>query len=153
MGSCVLLLLLLLQKCHAKPVKKWKLLAGWPVGKNELDGDPVEAFGSVFALHNVSRSTFPAMHSELLDSEVRWRSLASTDNQEGWTVASLAADWNALVNGLSSMEVAEWQGWAVGSFKAKTHGAAFRFQCDGVRTFHIDRRIPTYAGICFRQAA
>ena len=113
----LLLLPFLLVSAHPE-IKKWRLFGGWPVGKNELDGDPAEAVdGGIFALHAMRKARHgeppqPGLRSELLQDPHEagsWRALGRADG-EGWRQVRLrSADWNALVQGLSSVEVTEWQ--------------------------------------------
>ena len=94
----------------------WDLLGPLPIGKNEVDGDPLAARGGAFAHwlahHNVSALT---VRSEIVPGGL-----------VGWTPLKPAADgglnvgwpelpWGALVQALGQRAVLEVQAWAIGA--------------------------------------
>ena len=125
----------------AKPrprVKEWHFIGPWIVGKNELDGDPAEVYGGISRIF-AERKNNQVLFSEMaVNGKLAW-SKHSPDNR-GNVLISPRVDWNSLVQGLNSVEVQEWQGWAVGVFTAPK--GTYNINCNGIRTYFVDSSGP-----------
>ncbi|CAD7943000.1 unnamed protein product [Amoebophrya sp. A120] len=58
--------------------------------------------------------------------------------------------WSQLVQQLSSMEVLEWQGWAIAKFGPLAENTTYTVGCEGVHTFYIDGFEQIFPGDMFR---
>jgi hypothetical protein len=93
----------------------WDVLGPMPIGKNEVDGDPLAAHGGAWAHwmrhHNVSAAT---VRSELAPGGlVGWRAVKPAPDGAlgvGWG----ELPWGALVQALGQRAVLEVQAWAMG---------------------------------------
>ena len=110
----------------------YDVLGPLPVGKNEVDGDPLASFGGAFA-HWLQRPDGGAIVSELAPGGyVKWRSV----KVEPPTAPALVlewppqARWQTLVSTLSQQAVLELQAWAVGTFAIAVEGT-YRLDCKG----------------------
>ena len=109
------------------------------MGKNELDGDPVAAIAGPFGIAEAHREfriqKYNSKRRKKKPPKYNFFSEHATGGRVGWTslrfdrggtvqVAPRNVDWNRLVQGLSSVEVREVQGWAVADFHVKKPGGA-----------------------------
>ncbi|CAH1263725.1 Hypp2754 [Branchiostoma lanceolatum] len=119
-------------------VRKWHFLGPFVIGKIEMDGDPVAAWGGIV---NVSTTRFnkkAVFYSELIhDGEVKWSTINQKSAGERLQV-SPQVGWNELVMSLGSMAITEWQGWLVGEFAVNDNDVKILVQTLGVPTFYID---------------
>ncbi|XP_041353509.1 uncharacterized secreted protein ARB_06907-like isoform X2 [Gigantopelta aegis] len=117
-------------------VTEWQALHPFVIGKMELDGDPLEAFGGI---HNVSLFRFQKgvrYFSELVtNGEVRW--ITVTPHAADQVQIGSQVNWNDLVSSLGSMGITEWQGWLVGEFAVNENDGVI-MQCMGASTVFID---------------
>ena len=120
-------------------IKDWSFLGPFVIGKIEVDGDPLEAYGGIW---NVSASRYKKtvkFYSELIPGgEVTWQSVKQTRSGEELRI-SPQIDWNQLVNSLGSIAITEWQGWVLGEFAVNDNNQNILIQCLGVHTIYVDR--------------
>ena len=127
---------------HDTIVKEWSFLGPFVIGKMELDGDPMEAFGGI---KNVSQYRYSNVnyYSELAEQgKVSW-TVVKQPSQDEYLKITPPVQWNQLVNSLGSMAITEWQGWLVGEFVVNDKNAHIAVQCLGVHTFSIDDTLMT----------
>lgn len=118
-------------------IRGFHFLGPFVIGKGEVDGDPVEAFGGI---RNVSRSRFSSgvkLYSELLSQgEVTWTVYPERKNT--YIVLSPPMNWGELVNSLGSTGIMEWQGWIVAEFAVNVNNLEVFIRCMGVHTVFVD---------------
>ena len=131
----------------------WAVLGPFISGKAELDGDPVAAAASNRTLHPQGITEFTRMYAGLrLPSELAasgyatWSSVkASKGTRRGQgqqhavrtaTYQPAGTDFNMLVQQLSSLEVLEFQAWAVAPLTVPAPGR-YTVHCAGVHTAYI----------------
>ena len=118
------------------------VLGPFPIGKNEVDGDPVAAkSGSAFAHwlehHNTSnrgqRWQRSLVASELaVGGRVSWEKIRTTPDGRlpvRWTQAQVP--WGNLVEALGQRAVLEVQAWALGALAVVREGM-YRLDCKGI---------------------
>ncbi|XP_071079851.1 uncharacterized protein [Haliotis cracherodii] len=119
-------------------IKDWNFIGPFVIGKMELDGDPIEAFGGI---RNVSKYRFrkeSKLFSELVpEGEVNWMSYHQKSKDQMLKVTP-KVNWNDLVSSLGSMGITEWQGWIVGDFAVNVDHLNFIVQCMGVSSVYVD---------------
>lgn len=145
-----MLQLIHLASSNAVPIELSHFLGPFAIGKLELDGDPTEELGGIFSLWAHNRSAKERFTSELLTGGARW---TPTQTHQGATLLRPNVDWNGLVQSLSSVEVKEVQGWAVGRFHIVGNGGAPQrhiIACAGVANFFVDGPNALMAGDLFR---
>jgi len=119
-------------------INGWDFLGPFPVGKTEVDGDPVAAFGGIRALYAKSpseraKAEFP---SELgVGGKAAWGKL-SRDPTSGRMAVQPRVDWNGIAQSLNSVAAIEFQGWAVGSVRL-SHGGRVAINCGSVHSFEL----------------
>eukprot|EP00450_Noctiluca_scintillans_P037012 CAMPEP_0194549330 /NCGR_PEP_ID=MMETSP0253-20130528/95058_1 /TAXON_ID=2966 /ORGANISM="Noctiluca scintillans" /LENGTH=303 /DNA_ID=CAMNT_0039396749 /DNA_START=83 /DNA_END=990 /DNA_ORIENTATION=- len=116
----------------ATSVKKWRVLGPFPIGKNELDGEP-------WHLSNVSELVGGGYAS--------WKRFAS--REDVLVVDWQDVDWQGLIQGTGGHEVLEWQALALGSFAVPEHSQV-SVSCQGVSAFRIDDRQMPFVGDQYR---
>lgn len=120
-------------------IKEWNFLGPFPIGKTEVDGDPVAHFGGA---HQALKQSLEIKHiyrSELVSGgTLSWTKLKADKN--GQVHVSPAVNWGDLVSSLGSTGITEWQGWSVGEFFVNQKSVIL-FQCLGVHTIYIDNSI------------
>jgi dienelactone hydrolase len=121
-------------------VRKWHFLGPWTVGKNELDGDPAAAHGGIVQLYKEKGKQQTFFSEMAVLGKIKWTELPRTSGAV--PVSPQTVNWNRLVQGLSSVEVQEWQGWAVGQFRTERKRETVNINCKGVRTFFVDTMEP-----------
>lgn len=119
-------------------IKEWQFIGPFVIGKMELDGDPLEAYGGI---QNVSKYRYgksESFHSELVSGgEVKWTAIKQNSAQNMVQVKP-AVNWNDLVSSLGSLGITEWQGWVVGELAINEKNQNVIVQCLGVHTIYID---------------
>lgn len=121
----------------SKFIKKWYFVGPFTIGKNEVDGDPLEDFGGIknVTKHRWTRKAF--YYSELLNKgELKWTTIDVKNEKESINVAP-PAEWNELILSLQSIAIAEWQGWIVGDFVVNEDGS-YLFQSLGASLVFVD---------------
>ena len=117
-------------------VAEWQALYPFVIGKMELDGDPLEAFGGIC---NVSLFRFQKgvrLFSELVTGgEVKW--VTVVPHMADQVQIGAQVNWNDLVSSLGSVGITEWQGWLVGEFAVNENDGVV-VQCMGASTVFID---------------
>lgn len=124
--------------------QKYEYVGPFPMGKTELDGDPLQVFGGARALF--------AQHEAQPSKKVRFISELATGGYVGWStlraqqgavdVSPRRVDWNRLVQGLSGRGVLEFQGWLFGRV-AITRAGRYLAACEGVTQFELDGQLLT----------
>ena len=88
--------------------KSWYFIGPFPIGKAEVDGDPVQAFGFESVVNQRWNRSFE-LYSELVaGGKVKWKSIPIEQN--GRVTVQPDVDWNNLVMSLQSVALTEWQG-------------------------------------------
>eukprot|EP00117_Sycon_ciliatum_P018872 scpid32260/ scgid17292/ len=120
-------------------IRRFDWAGPFPIGKLEVDGDPVAAqYGDVVsAWRNRSTATF---YSELVGRELRWEEVDAAGDPAGTVRVQPDVDWNDLVNGMGSMGLLEWQAWFVAEF-AVNRDATYVVRCLDVNTVWIDDKM------------
>ncbi|XP_067681590.1 uncharacterized protein [Haliotis asinina] len=135
---------------HTPFIKDWHFIGPFVIGKMELDGDPVEAFGGI---QNVSKYRFQKeskFFSELVpDGVVKWMPYHQKSKEQMLKITP-KVNWNDLVSSLGSMGITEWQGWIVGDFAVNADHLNFIVQCMGVSSAYIDGML--YAGDLYHRS-
>lgn len=120
-------------------ISLWHVLGPFQIGKNEVDGDPLQSIGGIAKLHCQKYNKKFRAHSELVSGgDVSWRTIRPDNN--GYI--TMTADTYPLVYGLFSYAVMEWQAWFVGDFMLNSE-MSLLVQCGGVSTIYIDDHILT----------
>ena len=119
-------------------VTQWHFLGPFPIGKIEVDGDPVESFGGI---QNVAKDRYKKnvkFFSEIVDNgEVSWQIYKQRTKDEMLQI-SPKVNWQDLVRSLGSMGITEWRGWLVGDFAVNDMNVNVIIQCHGVHTLYVD---------------
>ncbi|XP_070577207.1 uncharacterized protein [Ptychodera flava] len=119
-------------------IQKWHYIGPFVVGKPEVDGDPLEFYGSVY---NASRQRYDKKvkyYSELVNGcEIQWKKITQKTAADSVQV-NPQINWNELVSGLGSLAITEWQGWAVGEFAVNQQNENVLIQCLGITTMFVD---------------
>ena len=119
---------------------RWDIIGPFPVGKLEVDGDPLfTAFNDhderdigSYILTLPRNITF---YSELIqDSVLNWYTTNAPSS--GLVDVRFPVHWNELAQGLSSMAVLEFQGWAKSISYVKLDGS-YIVSCKGVHTVYV----------------
>ena len=110
----------------AHTAKSWHYLGTFPVGKNELDGDPLQDFGGIVELYKKYKSDkkhkLEHLVSELVTGgSISWTRLPAQSKGGDVFVRPGDVDFSQLVQGLQSVEVQELS-WAVGGPNVKQGG-------------------------------
>ncbi len=119
-------------------VRQWYFIGPFVIGKNEVDGDPVDAYGGIQAIATKRFQKKNKYISELLpNGKITWRFFKQKIKSE---IIKMTPDvnWNDLVNSLGSTAITEWQGWVVGEFALNENNQNVIIQCLGVHTVYID---------------
>lgn len=125
----------------SKYIRKWHFAGPFPIGKAEVDGDPLEEWGGVTNLSSHRWSEDAVLFSELVSKgELKLIEIEQSSAAEPVFI-SPSANWNELVMSLQSMGITEWQGWVIGDFAVNENDASVLFQCLGVNTIYIDGAI------------
>eukprot|EP00301_Raphidiophrys_heterophryoidea_P006222 c12528_g1_i1.p1 GENE.c12528_g1_i1~~c12528_g1_i1.p1 ORF type:complete len:916 (-),score=213.85 c12528_g1_i1:50-2758(-) len=111
----------------------WWVFGPFPVGKTEIDGDPVARVGGVMALWPPNSSF--TLHSELVTgAEAKWNKMKNTIR--GVSVEFSNVNWNNIVQSLNSMQAMEFQAWAVSEVKI-ARPMCVVVQCNGLHTITL----------------
>ena len=114
----------------------WHFIGPFQIGKAEIDGDPLEAFGGIGKILCQRYGKDFQAYSELAPRGiVRWSTIEPAKDRI--TVESKLDDWDTLVFHLDSSAVLEWQGWLVGDFRLNSE-MTILIRCDGVSTVYVD---------------
>ena len=119
-------------------IKEWHFIGPFVIGKMELDGDPLEAYGGIRNASKYRYQKSARFYSELMPGgEIKWRvdKPYSSDNMVQITAG---IDWNELVNAIGSLGITEWQGWVVGELAVNDKDQNVAVQCLGASTVYID---------------
>ena len=115
----------------------WDFIGPFQIGKTEIDGDPLEAFGGINKLLCERYNQQFQVYSEQTPlGVVKWSTTATNEN--GHVVVPI--NLHRLADKLSSVAVTEWQGWLVGDFTLNDE-MTMLIQCIHVSTIHIDGTI------------
>eukprot|EP01046_Picozoa_sp_COSAG06_P011616 COSAG06_NODE_665_length_13274_cov_60.588534_7_plen_518_part_00 len=124
----------------------YEYVGPFPMGKTELDGDPLAARGGADALFR--------RHERGEEKKQRFLSELATGGYVGWSTVPAArgsgaaridggrTNWNQLVSGLSGRGVLEFQGWAFGRVQVPRAGR-YLASCQGVTSFWLDGALLT----------
>lgn len=127
----------------SKFIRKWHFIGPFVIGKNEVDGDPLEEWGGV---KNVSKYRWEkklVLYSELVSQgEIKWMEINQQTAAEPVTMRP-PVNWNELVMSLQSMGITDWQGWMMGDFFVTEDDITVVVQCLGVHTVYVDDFIIT----------
>lgn len=129
-------------------VSEWHFIGPFIIGKMELDGDPLEAFGGIqnVSLYRLNKKV--RYYSEMVPGgEVKWKVYRHLG--EFLIRISPNLDWNDLVGSLGSMGITEWQGWAIGEIATNEKEQTVIIQCHGITTIYIDQ-VPVVGDVYHR---
>ncbi|KAK3593447.1 hypothetical protein CHS0354_020212 [Potamilus streckersoni] len=119
-------------------IKTWNFIGPFVIGKMELDGDPLQAFGGI---RNISKDRLVKgahFYSELTpNGTVEWMIFNQKSAKDKVRIQP-HINWNDLVSSLGSMGITEWQGWAIGVFAVNENEQNIIVQCIGVSTVYVD---------------
>lgn len=121
-------------------ITRWDIIGPFPVGKLEIDGDPLFTAFSNHHDHDIGSYilTLPrnmTYYSELIqDNILSWHTINTPSS--GLVDVRFPVHWNELAQGLSSMAVLEFQGWAKAITYIKLDGS-YIISCKGVHTVYI----------------
>lgn len=121
----------------------WGILGPFIIGKNELDGDPLEAEeggAAAVALEYFSKTKPRRFRSELASlGWVQWQK--ASVSQDGFvSIQYPRIDWQGLVNSVSGHEILEHQTLAVSGFQISVSKTTVTTSCAGVATYFIEDR-------------
>ena len=117
--------------------QSWDFLGPFPIGKAELDGDPVEGYDNNDTIVLERWKENLAINSEIArNATIHWKILHQSDNEKMQIYPDV--DWNQLINSLQSTGVTEWQGLVVSDFAVNEDNKELLFQCPGFHTFQVD---------------
>jgi hypothetical protein len=126
--------------CTRHPAS-YDVLGPLPIGKNEVDGDPVADFGGAFAHwlrhHNATTKRSSArVASELVPGgQVGWKAVRSApDGRLSVSWPALQPAWSSLVQSLGQRAVLEMQAHALGTLAVVECGTAQRPTVTTLRT-------------------
>lgn len=143
-------------KPHTPHPRSYDVIGPFPIGKNEVDGDPMAAVGGAFEhwLHTASRRRGRVASELAPGGHVSWAAVRPTAD------GTLPLDWRshgwqALVQSLGQRAVLEAQAWAMGGLAVKEDGH-YTLDCQGVHkaTLHASVGGPpvVVAGDLYRSA-
>eukprot|EP01048_Picozoa_sp_COSAG05_P023932 COSAG05_NODE_5405_length_1186_cov_0.753450_1_plen_373_part_10 len=148
-----MLLLLLLPTSAALSPRSYEYVGPFPMGKAELDGDPLARYGGavkLFAEHEAGLhegKKKPKFISELAQGGyVGWSTLPAGSRGEV-QVFPERVDWGSLVQGLDGRGVLEFQGWLFGHVDVARAGR-YLASCQGVTQYFLDGTL--YTGDVYR---
>ena len=111
---------LLKDKAYTRHPVSFDVLGPFPIGKNEVDGDPLAAHGGALAHWLLNHNTSTSSRSSLVASElvpdglVGWRREKTEPDGKLAVGRTMKPAWSALVQSLGQRAVLEFQAWAVG---------------------------------------
>jgi hypothetical protein len=121
-------LALLVQAAQRAHIDRWDFLGPFQCGKTEIDGSPVD-------ITKVAVGDRAKYFSELSNNgKVGWSTVGKGEAQ---IRVAPQIDWNKIVQGVNSLEVYKFQGWAVSSVVVEESGN-FVLSCTGVHTIQFD---------------
>ncbi|CAI9730593.1 secreted ARB_06907-like [Octopus vulgaris] len=129
-------------------VNEWYYIGPFVIGKMELDGDPLAAYGGIrnVSLYRLKKNN--KYLSEIVpNGEVKWKVYRHLG--ESLIRISPELEWNDLVGSLGSMGITEWQGWIVGEFAINEKEQTVIIQCHGLTTAYVDK-IPIVGDVYHR---
>lgn len=131
---------LLNDKASSKYPASYDLFGPMPIGKNEVDGDPLAALGGAFqhwvTHHNGSGTAPAAVTSELVaGGRVTWRTVRTEPNGL-FRVAWPEVPWQQLMQAMTQRAVLEVQSWAMGTL-AVAEAGFYRLDCKGVHKVQL----------------
>lgn len=120
---------------YADKIGLWHFIGPFQMGKTEIDGDPLEAFGGIDKLLCQRYNKDFQVYSELVPGgEVKWATVIP--NQHGVVTVvnrhAVVLDYKAVHH--------EWQGWLVGDFSLNSEMTVL-IQCSRVSTIYINGSI------------
>ena len=119
-------------------VRGWYFIGPFVIGKAEVDGDPVEAFGGISDVSKSRLSKKFKLFSELMpNGEVAWKKIPEKKEGDFIQIAP-EINWGDFVNSLGSVGIMEWQGWVVSEFAVNENDKNIVVQCLGVHTIFVD---------------
>ena len=115
-----------------------------PIGKNEVDGDPLETHSGAF-VHWLRRPEGGSVASELgMGGRVSWRSVRPEPGPQGvLRIAWPETPWGNLVQALGQRAVLEVQAWAVGTVAVAVEGE-YKLDCRGVHKVHLHSAVAAH---------
>ena len=118
-------------------IAPWHFIGPFQIGKTEIDGDPLEAFGGIDKLFCQRYNKDFKLYSELVPGgEVKWGGVRTNENGD----VGVNIDLFAAENELDSKAAYEWQGWFVGDFTLNSE-MTILIQCSHVSTIYINGNI------------
>ncbi|KAK3251372.1 hypothetical protein CYMTET_39286 [Cymbomonas tetramitiformis] len=126
----------------------WLAVGPFPIGKAEVDGDPLSASGWDFRrnasqmLEFFAKEGKPRLHSELVAGGVLRGGGVRRFQARGDGLVQLSYDaqveWNGLIQAVGGMELLEWQAWLYSAFHLEEECANCLVRCEGVSAFFLD---------------
>ena len=115
----------------------WNFLGAFPIGKPEIDGNPIF---NENVIENRWNKKFKA-YSELVKSGiVHWKNL-KVPAGDGSIQLTPDIEWNDLVMSMQSLGMTEWQGLLINDFIVSSQKCNVQIQCLGVSHFYVDNKI------------
>jgi hypothetical protein len=119
-------------------INTWHFIGPFVIGKIEVDGDPLEAWGGISAVAKQRYSKKVSFFSELVPGgEVQWKTYQQINAHQPLQVTP-DINFSELVSSLGSLAITEWQGWLVGEFAVNSKDENILVQCLGVNTIFVD---------------
>lgn len=115
----------------------WHVIAPFQIGKPEIDGDPLEAFGGIEKLSCQKHNKDFEAYSELVPGgKVTWETVQANENG----IVAVSYNLEGVASQLVSVASYEWQGWFVGDFVLNSE-MTLLIQCERVSTIYINGNI------------
>ncbi|XP_071799863.1 uncharacterized protein [Asterias amurensis] len=119
-------------------IDTWHYIGPFVIGKIEVDGDPIEAYGGITVAARQRLNKKARYFSELVPGgETSWKTYRQK-NADDFLRITPDVNLNDLVTSLGSLAITEWQGWVVGEFAVNSKDEDILVQCLGVHTIFID---------------
>ena len=125
---------------HPPFIDAFDVLGPFPMGKTELDGDPVAALvpGEDVIAGLVRMGPPVAIASELVkDGVVTWSTLTASTQDGTVRVVPPGVDWQRHMQTMSALEVLEFQAWLIGDLVVHADGV-YTVRCTGVPAMAVD---------------
>lgn len=120
-------------------IKEWYFLGAFPIGKPELDGDPVETIGGIQKASCQRYNKKFVAYSEFMNGgKVGWSKIWAENN--GVVSIEPNIDWNKVPVMEERVGAFEWQAWIIGDFYVNNEMTIY-IQCLGVPTIYINEVI------------
>ena len=115
-------------------IRSWDFIGPFQIGKNEVDGDPLEAFGGIEKLLcQKYNKRFQVYSEQVPKGKVKWHSVEPDETGN----VTVPIDLHRLAEKLFSIPAMDWQGWLVGDFILNVEMTVLT-QCVHVSTIYID---------------